>query len=338
MPKMASRSVLALAVAVGCSGGSGGGSAPGGTGGNGKGGTGGASGNVALADFGRAFEAAYCAPLVACGVYPDLTNCEAATLFAESNFVLTAVGAVGRGTSRYDAAAAAACIAALPSTCIVTQDSLQPTLLIDAPLDLLRITTACANVFTGTLGQGATCQSSLECGATAPGCSPIDQTTCSLTTCCPGTCQPLDFDPAFLMPHPLGEDCTNNNLCQLPAVCTGTCTMPPADGEGCNPSAVFPCQRLDEFCDVPTSPPGATGTCTARLAVGADCGSTEYVLARGCPLDGRCDANGTGSSTCSVWQTLGGSCRSASDCLAGLTCSAAGACAPVPTGMDCGAP
>ena len=327
---------MVLVVAVGCGGGSGGGSSTGGTGGSGKGGAGGSSGSIALADFGQAFEAAYCAPLVGCGVYPDLANCEAATLFAESDAILTAVGAVGRGTSRYDAAAAAACIAALPSTCTVTEDSLQPTLLIDALFDLLHVTAACENVFSGVLAQGAACQSSYECGASAPACSPTDQTTCSVTTCCPGTCQPFNFDPSLLVPHALGEDCTDNNLCQLPGVCTGACTVPPGDGAACNPSATYPCQRLDQFCDVPATN-GTTGTCTDRLTVGADCSSTEFVLARGCPLDSSCAGDSTGHSTCSLWQTLGGSCKSASDCMAGLTCSAVGACAPVPAGVDCGA-
>jgi hypothetical protein len=331
---------LALAVAIGCSGGAGGGSSTGGmggTGGTGKGSAGGSSGSIAPADFGQAFEAAYCAPLVSCGVYPDLANCEAATLFAESNFVLTAIGDVGRGISRYDAAAAAACIAALPTTCIATQDSFQPTLLSEAPLNVFLVTAACANIFTGTLAQGATCQGSFECGASAPDCSPIDQTTCSLTTCCPGTCQPyVNIDPAELMPHALGDECTDNNLCQLPAVCTGTCTVPPAHGAPCASSGSYPCQRLDDFCEV-SATDATTPTCTSRLAVGADCSSTEFVLAAGCPLDGRCVGDASGSSSCTVWQTLGGSCRFATDCVAGLTCSAAGVCAPVPTGMDCGA-
>ena len=325
---------VALVVGVGCGGGAGGQISTGGTGGNGQGGAGGSPASVALASFGQAFEEAYCGPLVACGVYPDLTNCQAGTLFAESNALLTAVGAVGRGTSHYDPTAAAACIAALPSTCIVNQDSLQATLSIDAPFDLLDATMACANVFTGLLGQGDSCQSSVECAANVPNCSPIDQTSCTLTSCCPGTCQPIDnIEPSALEPHTLGEDCTDNNLCWSPAVCSGTCNVPPAEGATCDPSVMFPCQRLDDFCDVPA---GATmGTCDKRLALGVSCESTKAI--GGCVLDGRCDGDSAGNFTCTGWHTLGGSCSYPTACVANLTCSTAGACAPVTGGVDCGA-
>ena len=67
----------------------------------------------------------------------------------------------------------------------------------------------------------------------------------------------------------------------------GTCTVPPGEGAACNPSATYPCQWLDQFCDVPAAN-GTTATCTKRLALGADCRSTQFILARGCPFDGHC--------------------------------------------------
>lgn len=95
----------------------------GGMGGSSAGGSGGSEGAPlsSAAGFGPAFEHAMCEMLVPCGAYPDVATCEADTVFADGALLQTMVTDVQRGIVRYDASAAAACIAALPTGCEITQ-------------------------------------------------------------------------------------------------------------------------------------------------------------------------------------------------------------------------
>jgi hypothetical protein len=348
----------AIASGLACSGGSGtaasgsgsgggsgeGGGSGGSSGGSGMGGgtgmDGGAGGgigtptSVPLASFGQAYEDAFCAPLVKCHVFPDIATCEAATPFAETSYILTAVGAAQRGTIHYDPVAAAACVAGLPTTCpfLLDYGSLGSQTL--AAYDLMSLVPACAGVFNGQLAQGASCQISAECGTNGY-CNAPNANGCGTNQCCPGTCVSSSTPPP---PQPaLGADCSVDPRCPPPAVCDGTCIIPPAEGASCNPYANYPCGQLDDYCAL-ADMLATTGTCTKRLTVGLACDST--VESGPCYLDEACVGNPmTHILTCAAGGALGGSCGLATDgCLGTLTCTSGGVCAAMTPGMDCGPP
>jgi hypothetical protein len=330
--------VVASIATWGCSGG--GGDQASGTGGSGgQGATGGSrsAGSITLTDFGPAFDAAYCAPLVTCGVYTTLAACEASTQFGETTEMLTAASDVETGIVSYDATAAAACIAALPADCIAIQQDVSAGSIV-VPLsevNLFTVTPACAKVLTGHATD--VCYFQWECPSST-GCSV--QPYCPAGTCCSGTCASLPL-PA---PSPLGGPCEPGNYksCLVPGFCSnGTCIALPGEGESCGSPqpAGTTCGRLDDSCQ-PSTSGGTTGVCAKRAPVGAQCGtaasagqSTVCVAAAGCHQDGL-----TTNYTCVAAPTLGDACSGPTDteyCTSPLVCTANDMCGAAPPGVDC---
>ncbi len=335
-------SALATAVALaGCSGndqlggrgGSGGGAAGNGgdtaNGGTAGGGIGGTAGGGPAAAFPSDFEAAYCTPLVTCAVFPDLATCEAFMDFTEATEIITTVGAVGRGTVVYDPTAAAACLTAVSQDCPVNAADAFMTIDSVSALQAFFVTPACLGVFTGTLPTGTACDAgfSMECAGPQSSCSEVVG-VCN-GECCPGTCAPT---PSAL-PHALGEDCTDNNECALPAICQGTCFVPPGHLAACA-ATQFPCAYLDDYCG---EAPGAnSATCLPRLAPGTPCTVSASTIDP-CVMDAHCAPNGAGEDVCIPLAGLGETCdATANPCVGSLSCTN-GTCMPsLNPGTDCG--
>ena len=305
---------------------------PGGTGGSGAGsGTGGAPyDGVPLSAFAHTFEVFFCQPAVSCGVYPALQSCLDATIFEESTGMLSAVSAVKKGTAGYDPNAAAACIASLPTDCEVNQGWGLQGDGIFAAFYVFAAVPACNAVFTGLLSRGAACGTDLECPSSAPSCTPIllDRSQ----TCLPAQCE-SGPNP---QPHAAGEDCSDNGLCQLPSVCAGTCIVPPGEGEACDPTATFPCGRMDDSCQQANDGATAGGICIKRLEAGAPCPADPSSTTNPCIADARCVTDGTtGLSTCVRWLPEGEPCDGSGVCLPSLNCASDNICSPSPSGADC---
>jgi hypothetical protein len=329
-------------------GGSGGSPVSGATGGSrgvGSGGSLGAGGSGVAplsspAGFGPAFEHAMCALVTPCGAYLDVATCEADTVFAESSFLQTVVTDVQRGIVRYDAIAAAACIAALPRDCQTSQKfpGLGATYTgAYGAYNLFEVIPACAGVFTGEAGPGQPCSLWLDCTPAAPVCGrfpPCDQ----VSSCCPATCQtPGDGGVDYYVVHAAGESCRDDGLCLLPSVCdanSGTCVVPPAEGASCDATAAFPCGRMDDYC----SSVGVSthGTCVRRLSVGASCVippvADACIWSAPCYTDSR-----TGQSTCYAFAGLGSPCAANTRCPGHLFCGANGTCGVAAPGPNCAA-
>ena len=194
-------------------------------------------------------------PDVACQVYTSMAACEAAMWFAESPQVLSQVAGVHSGKVRFDATAAAACLAALPNDCFVPQDKVGTLFL---ALDVFNSIESCFQAFTGLLPPGSPCGIPFECAYPA-----YCGLAFSLMSCAPGTCAYVDG--GVLTFPTLGQACSSS--CAPPAICrSGTCVMLAGEGEPCSPGG---CGRLDDFC-----PSNQTGSavCQRRLADGGACG------------------------------------------------------------------
>ena len=302
-------------------------SSTGGTGGSSSGGTGGAPGSTLTADnFPMAFEDALCSPDVACQVYTSMAACEAAMWFAESTQVLTQVAGVHSGKVRFDATAAAECLAALPTYCFQAQDQVGSQYL---PLDVFNSIAVCFQVFTGLLPPGSPCGLFSDCAFPA-NCGPAY----SFMGCGPGTCTYVDG--GVLAFPTLGEACSTS--CAPPAVCvSGTCVMLAGEGGACHAGG---CGRLDDFCK--TNQTGGSGVCQRRLADGGDCGdllTTGVAVDNPCILTDGCDGPGS-PLTCAAGPTLGEPCN-AGFCDAGLICtfdppgSTQGTCTARPSAAAC---
>jgi hypothetical protein len=130
---------------------------------------------------------------------------------------------------------------------------------------------------------------------------------------------------AFHTPHALGENCSDNNLCQLGLVCSGngpTCLALPASGGTCGPDSNYLCGDLREYCNSPAI--GSTGSCVPRLAPGTAC-----ALPAGppggdpCQHDGRCTGSVCTTYTGTVGTACNGSCSYGLECI-GETCAGHG--------------
>ena len=298
-----------------------------GCGGSNGGGGGGAP--IAMGDYVPALIDKDCTRSVACGQTPDKATCIAASSIDLGNLF----AAVSAGKTRYDGTAAATCIAAgrASTACTMTAQA-------SVPSD-----PACAQIFNGTLAEGAACSQGDECLSGS-----CNITSCSGTPpCCMGTC-----DPAAGAPVPIGGDCSAPGAsCVADAFCRITtglcvqviaaglpcdptmgdfcapglncvpdasltqqvCTRPPAEGEACTASS--PCDALGDFCD-PT-----TMKCAPKIAVGRACASGV-----GCVDYARCDS---ASGTCVARGKAGQSCavNDPMSCLGSLRCTAATTCA-----------
>jgi len=278
----------------GATGGTGGiGGGVGGTGGMGA--TGGAGGEP-IAMFGSDLETAFCTPRVACGAFFDLATCVAFENFAQGFSYRHVVASVGRGTIYYDPVAAAACIAALPQDCSITDADQSEALGDDGIWRAFEAIAPCTHVFVGKLPLGAACRiSDLECAGS---------TFCFSATSCMGTCMAGDPLPTVI---PIGEDCTNpTGPCMFPSTCQGTCTSRPGHLASCDPATQYPCGYLDDYCAV--APGATTPTCLPRLAAGTACALISDIAHPA--LDPCVQAAVCTNGVCVATPVLGGPCDS----------------------------
>jgi hypothetical protein len=296
--------------------------------------------SITFTNFGPAFDAAYCAPLVACSVYTTLAACEASTQFGETTEMVTAASDVENGIITYDATAAAACIAALPTECNAIQEDYDSSHFVPmSELNLFTVTPACAGVFTGHSTN--ICSFQWECPP-GTGCSAQDY--CAAGTCCSGTCMALT-PPSAPTAAPLGGSCPAGNPkdCLLPGFCGdgNTCITLPGEGESCSTASTDTlCGRLDDVCQ-PSISGGTTGVCVKRAPIGAQC-ATAQTSAGDCVLAAGCSQvpsnNFTTLYMCVANPTLGDGCSGPTDittCTPPLVCTANDVCGAAPAGVDC---
>ncbi len=282
---------------------------------------------VALHDFGPAAEDALCDWAVRCVHVPDRPTCQR-LIDPKSYDTRRAEDAVAAGRLAYDDRAAGACIdATRHANCLATPFT-DP---------------SCGEIFTGLLGEGATCTSDYEC-AGGGGCG---GTTCD-AQCCLGSCgPPLTGQP----PDPpqlarVGESCTTHQDCVLGAYCEtdGRCTpMPDAEGERC----LFGCARGDLYCDTTdlvchrygaagescdpagqTAPPCdpswsfCDGVCTPRPGPGEACDDTRVCIASSFCDGGTCRAREAAGAPCTASDQCDVTCDlSAGKCVEYATCT-----------------
>jgi hypothetical protein len=292
---------LAFLVAI-SSCGSGGGSSSGG-GGDGT------SAGIALAEFPSEYMDAYCSYLARCAFMPDKATCEA-TLVLDLPQLVAGVKAE---KIKYDAKAAAACLAAIKSMAC-TKGFPSPTCK-DAMKPLVINGGACFvddECITGYCDKG-TCGSSAKC---CPGtCRPAED--CSYTGCPDGQfCVSTDpYKRTCQAKAGLGQPCTysetEESSCVAGATCTwsesgdATCVKIPAEGQKCETDTLFmDCSSSLDYCDE------VTLKCTRKVPVGGSC--SKY----NCVAYAECDSTGT----CVALPGPGEECKSDDWCLGSLYC------------------
>lgn len=290
---------------------------------------------IALADYRDRITSAECAPLVACGAYPDQPTCAAdRPFYGDWTKVLEDVNA---GTVRYDAVAAAACIAFIEANLTCSADG--PPGVVTPP--------SCSVTFIGTLALGAACFENLAClsgtchvagcaagaaccagrCAPSPTIPPGGDCSASPVNCEPGSfclMDPQSGSETCAPQLPAGQPCTGYDQCASGYQCvsdpgTGmqTCGPLPALGQACTGSPF--CGSLADYCD-PTS-----RLCTRKVEPGGACPTRLE-----CANDAACD-NTTGLC---VSKAAGRACAVDTDCLRALVC-ANGQCAAPPDSPAC---
>jgi len=267
----------------------------GGTGGSTGGGTGGSGGGTGsvLADC-QAFVGDYCQFLQTCGFSSDLQACAAGMGTICPNLDVS----VSKGYTRYDPTELANCRAAIvagTSTCSLSSFSCNP--------------------WTGLMGDGGACETSLDCAGSNTTCGDLTgacQTTCVDRgglgmPCSGGGCtSPLHCSGATRLcsnPIPVGQACSTSEYlaCGDSASCTGNvCVAYPGNGQACT----LYCQA-GYFCKSE-----ATGrVCRPRPTQGQACTGSECVTGLRCV-----------SSVCQPLSPQGGACTTGADCASGLVC------------------
>ena len=221
---------------------------PGGTGGSGAGsGTGGAPyDGVPLSAFAHTFEVCSSAsPPSKLWRVPStsvVSGCH--DLRGEHGGCSPRVSAVKKGTAGYDPNAAAACIASLPTDCEVNQGWGLQGDGIFAAFYVFAAVPACNAVFTGLLSPGGGVRHRPRMSARRPllhahSPRPSSRRPASLHSANPA--------PTRSRTQRARTAATTDSFRQLPSVCAGTCIVPPGEGEACDPTATFPCGRMDGF-------------------------------------------------------------------------------------------
>jgi hypothetical protein len=271
-----------------------------------------------------------CEISVACHAAPDRATCESSFNVAGNGSIQTLVAAVKRGTVSYDADLAAACLAQDGGDCAFH----------------LQQPESCRLTFRGKVAPGGVCVIGNEC---------VDDGDCQLpagctAACCIGTCSvghprvalggncsnvPFDCVPgafcngvgicaALVAP---GGVCASSSACQDPAICllssagSGTCLVPPAEGQSCDPTQTLgaPCRRGDDYCDPVAS------RCVKRRPPGAACTDTGM----GCVFYAPCK-----DGVCTATPTAGQACDAAAataPCYGNLECTAGTCVLPADT-------
>ncbi|MEP6863531.1 MAG: hypothetical protein ABJE66_23100 [Deltaproteobacteria bacterium] len=273
------------------------------------------SGSIAIDDLDNALISRYCATYVQCGVMPDEATCEAyfAKLFNSDQNLVDAVKA---GKVTYHGDKAAQCLDEVGGSCDRT-----------ALLGNRSSSTACAEVYDGTVAADGPCALDQECISQV-----CTKTACAANTCCQGTCMggtkptlggvgatcASDSDctdsfcnvtskvcVAYLAD---GTTCTSSSQCQS-AACNQTCQALVADGAACTTSSQ--CKDIADSCN-------SQHVCSKGAARGAACTTTND-----CAAIDRCDT----TMHCAARPVRGGACTTSFDCFDDSYCDATNTCA-----------
>jgi hypothetical protein len=259
-------------------------------------------GALTLDQFAAQAPAAFCDAWVRCGLAADSATC----LQGKGPYDFGQMRAdVASGKGRFDASAAAACLAEQRAmSCKKSEEDVS----LDAP---------CGRVLVGTVAVGGACSELEQC---APGT--FCNANCS-DTCCTGTCAPRSTD--FF--KKVGEACmiTVSDACEPSAYCKGT---DPAVMGVCAPrlAAGQTCQQV---------PPAADPGC---LAPGYDCvdGICAKYAEHGAPCRmGECDDYRDvcdGTKTCVSWAQVGQPCNVGCSPQFAMCDQLTNTCVAVPTG------
>ena len=162
-------------------------------------------------EFVRELRRVTCDALVRCELMPDLVTCMTHHLTPRNRAEATLFASVASGRVRFDATAAAACLASISRWDCSEQGS--------------RVVWGCAEAYRGDLGDGASCWHPAECRSG-------DCTSCK-TSCCAGVCQAAP--PAVAD----GQECNDEVWCTAESYCRfggggGICTPPLQEGAACS--------------------------------------------------------------------------------------------------------
>lgn len=253
--------------------------------------------SIAAADLESEFEVAQCEYYARCGYFADVATCEGAYTGAHFQIDASVLAEIAAKEVTYNGTAARACIDSYANaTCDLT----------DAAGAITPV--ACDQIFSGTLGDGASCVNGHEC---------ISQ-VCSIPVCavecCAGTCVGADKPQRAKM----GEACTS---------------LPCVEGTYC------------EISSRTCAPLLAAGTdCTGdfQCAYGNGCAGTPQTckplpkLGEACP-DNRCRDDGQicSAGTCVHVGLPGDACTTDSDCSRFYHCSSSHVCAVRDPGGVC---
>ena len=304
----------------------------GGCGSSDGGGSGGAP--IALEDFIPTLIDNSCTRLAACGQVPDKATCVAASAINLDELFAS----VRAGTTTYNGAAAGKCLTA-------TRQGLAAVACTGSAQVTVRTDPSCAEIFKGTLAEGAACSRAEQCLSASCSISTCDGTP----QCCVGTCAPATT------PVPIGGDCSDSasqcvvgslcrltthvcvaepgigqpcdvstgEFCELGFACvSGVCGRLPAEGEACSSG----CDAIGNFCDP------ATSKCAPKIALGGPCSPSGP--GDSCVDYAFCDSS---SATCVARPKAGEACGSSvqGTCLLSLMCTTAGTCALPEPGPVC---
>lgn len=293
---------------------------------------------------------AWCQNLEACAPLPIFTPEQCRTQFAglfRATLFENADELISRGTTSYDAAAAAGCIEAYRA--------------LGCDLVIAATPPECRVVLVGGVEDGGSCSDSTECQAgsycDAAAC-PTTRGTCAARkangatclsddecedglACEDGSCGP----PASQSGGPCGGDsgreCPIDELCRgAEGTSAGTCTpfeslLTAALGEDCSvgeEDTMILCQRGSSCAVVGLDGTAPDFECVAGVGEGAPCNAAVPEM---CPLGQRCDANPREldfEGTCVPMPTAGQPCA---EVLLGSRCAAGLACASIDGAATC---
>ncbi|MBK9000045.1 MAG: hypothetical protein IPM35_30370 [Myxococcales bacterium] len=272
------------------------------------------SGPISLQDFPDAYANTLCDNLASCCTqsgYPyDANKCKAVV----KGFVGLFGGLVDKGTVKYDASAAGACMGQVPA---YAKGCLQ------GSLD----SAACESVFVGTVPQGGTCTQSAECVAPPGGDADCDQGKCveekrglagdacgwtcteqGSSTSCSGTSG--DSNTRCFTNDGLYCESSSNTCKQRVAIGAGPCDSAAScvDGAFCQSQTCTAQKAVGEACtdhDECTSSAYCEQTCLTKKPLGAAC--TDDFADEEC-ADGACEGGKcVKDSNSSVGMFCGGS-------------------------------
>lgn len=278
-----------------------------------------------------------CSSGVECHLYESEAECKATSMSGSAQYKAS----IAAGRIIYHPEKAQACLDALEQVlgCSII-DIFGPA--VTAAED------ACTEAYEPTVAEGGTCYGNPEC--ISQNCEiPFD---CSMA-CCEGKCAAVSqvkigescangeacADDAYCQADAMGtpttcaarvtegQPCSSFDACKVPSFCAldfmtgmGTCVVPAAHGAACDLNAIFPCDRLDDYCDA------ATKKCVSSKLVGEACAADAPCVFGAECTNGKCEKKPGAGGMCDP--------MSFAQCLGDLECNMGGTC-ELPTENVC---